>query len=187
MKIGIISDTHDNLANFKKIIDWLKKEGISFILHCGDIASPDTLKKALEGFSGKFLGVLGNADNIYQFDLKDYQDPPRIKVFEKTGELKLDPVRGSRAKGKRQSKRTSNGVDDKRIAFTHYPWEAKKLAKSGKYDLVFYGHTHKPWQRKIGNCLLVNPGNGAGIMFRPTFAVYDTEKDKLELKILDKL
>ncbi len=163
MKIAIISDTHDNLANFKKIIDWLKKEGISFILHCGDIASPDTLKKALEGFSGKFLGVLGNADNIYQFDLKDYQDPPRIKVFEKIGELKLD---------------------DKKIAFTHYPREAKKLAKSGKYDLVFYGHTHKPWQSKIGNCLLVNPGNGAGIIFKPTFAVYDSKKDKLELKIL---
>jgi len=166
MKIAIVSDTHDNIVNFKKIINWLKKEGISFILHCGDIASPDTLKKALEGFSGKFLGVLGNADNVYQFDLKDYQNPPGIKVFEKTGKLELNDIK---------------------IAFTHYPWEAKKLAKSGKYDLVFYGHTHKPWQRKIGSCLLVNPGNGAGIMFKPTFAVYDTEENKLELKMLDKL
>lgn len=166
MKIGIISDTHDNLSKFKKVVDYLEKENIPFIIHCGDIANPEILKKALEGFSGKCKAVLGNADNIYQFELKDYQDDPRIEVFESTGQAELG---------------------GKRIAFTHYPWEAKKLAKSGKYDLVFYGHTHRPWQKKIGDCLVINPGNVAGIIFRPTFAVYDTEKEEIELKFLEKI
>ncbi len=162
MKIGVISDTHDNLANFRKAVDFLEKEGISLIFHCGDIANPKTLEKALEGFSGKLKGVLGNADNIYQFSLKDYQSS-KTEVFEKTGELERE---------------------GKKIAFTHYPWEGKKLAESGKYDLVFYGHTHRPSQKKVKNCLLVNPGNAAGIIFRPSFAVYDPKEDKLELKLI---
>ena len=62
-------------------------------------------------------------------------------------------------------------------------WETSM--KSGKYDLVFYGHTHKPWAEKIGNCLLANPGELAGQRFKPTFAIYDIQKDKLQLKILE--
>ncbi len=162
MRIGVISDTHDNLPNFKKAIDFFKRENISLILHCGDISNPNTLKKALKGFSGKLKGVLGNADNIYQFSLKDYQSL-QTEVFEKIGELE---------------------IEGKKIAFTHYPWEGKRLAKSGNYDIVFYGHTHKPSQKKIDNCLLVNPGNVAGIIFRATFAVFDTENNNLELKII---
>ena len=39
MKIAIVSDTHNNWANFKKAIRWIKKEKIQLILHCGDINS----------------------------------------------------------------------------------------------------------------------------------------------------
>lgn len=55
MKIVILSDTHDNLANFKKVVGFAKKEKISHILHCGDISNPKTLKEALRGYSGRFL------------------------------------------------------------------------------------------------------------------------------------
>jgi predicted phosphodiesterase len=53
MKIAIVSDTHNNRANFKKAIDWIKKDPpsgvagkISLILHCGDISSQETIDKA---------------------------------------------------------------------------------------------------------------------------------------------
>ncbi len=78
-------------------------------------------------------------------------------------------------------------LGSKKIFFNHYPDIAKRAAESGQYDLVFYGHTHKPWEEKIGKCRLVNPGEVAGQRFKPTFALYDTETDKLELKILEKL
>jgi predicted phosphodiesterase len=78
-------------------------------------------------------------------------------------------------------------LDGKRIGCVHYPDIAKKMAESGKYDLVFYGHTHKPWEEKIGNCRLVNPGELAGQRFKPTFAIYDTATNRLELKILERL
>ena len=78
-------------------------------------------------------------------------------------------------------------VDSKKIAFCHFPEIAKKLAASGKLDIVFYGHTHKPWEEIVNNCRLVNPGELAGQLFKPTFAVYDTMTNLLELKILDNL
>lgn len=78
-------------------------------------------------------------------------------------------------------------IDLKKIAFCHFPEIAKKLAASGKFDIVFYGHTHKPWEEIANNCRLVNPGELAGQLFKPTFAVYDTKANLLELKILDNL
>lgn len=74
-----------------------------------------------------------------------------------------------------------------KIFMNHYPEVARQKAESGKFDFVFYGHTHKPWEEKVGQCRLVNPGELAGQRFKPTFAIYDTETKKLELKILELL
>lgn len=153
MRFAIISDTHDNLANLKKVIDFFNKEKIEIVLHCGDICNQDTINEAVKNFKGQIHFVRGNGD----YDLEDVPE---------TMELEL----GS-----------------KKIFFNHYPDVAREAAESGKYDLVFYGHTHKPWEEKIGNCRLVNPGEVAGQRFKPTFATYDTETDKLELKILERL
>ena len=153
MRIAIVSDTHNNSANFNKIINWLNYEKIKVILHCGDICNQETINGAVKNFRGEIKFVRGNGD----FDLENIPETMEIDL------------------------------GGKKIAFVHYPKIAKKLAESGKYDLVFYGHTHKPWEEKVGNCRLVNPGEVAGQRFKPTFAVYDTKTDKLELKILEKL
>ncbi len=152
MRIAIISDTHNNLATAKKIIDWLNKEKIKLLLHCGDISSQDTMDEIEKNFKGEVEFVKGNAD----FDL----DLPEKQELEAGG---------------------------KKISFCHKPELAKELAQTGKYDFVFYGHTHQPWQEKIGECHLVNPGEAAGQFTKPTFAVYDTATGKLELKIVERL
>jgi uncharacterized protein len=75
----------------------------------------------------------------------------------------------------------------KKIFFNHYPEISKQAAESGKYDIAFYGHTHRPWEETIGSCRLVNPGELAGQRYKPCFALYDTQTNKLELKILEML
>lgn len=152
MKIAIISDTHGNVVNFKKAIEWIKKENIQLILHCGDISTQETIDEAEEDFDGDIKFVRGNAD--FGLNLPE--------------KMELE-------------------IENKKIAFCHFPSEAKELAQSGKFDVVFYGHTHKPWQEKVGGCQLINPGELAGQFYKPTFAVYDTVTDTLELKILEKL
>lgn len=165
MKFAIVSDTHDNMANLNKVIDFLNAQGIDLMLHCGDICNQQTIDEAEKHFNGKLLFVKGNGD----YELENYEDMMEIDA------------------------------GGKKVAFIHYPELAKKLAESGKYDLVFYGHTHRPWEetlvversslqgKKVGNCRLVNPGELAGQRYKPCFAIYDTETDKLELKILELL
>jgi putative phosphoesterase len=167
MKIAIVSDTHNKLGNFKKAIDWIKKEKIQLILHCGDISNQETIDEAVKYFGGDIRFVKGNGD--YGLDLPD--------------KMELE-------------------FNGKRIAFTHFPDIAKKMAQminpstgSGQvYDLVFYGHTHRPWDEKVGECHMINPGELAGQFYKPTFAIYDlpdrqagTAIGKLELKILEQL
>ena len=168
MKIAIISDTHDNLPNFKKAVDWIKKEKIKTIIHCGDICAPGVLKEIAKKFTGKIHLVFGNVDGAQFFMTKMvYENQlPNVILYGEKGEIK---------------------AGGKRIAFVHLPEFARGLAFTKKYDLVFYGHTHKPWEEKIGNCRLVNPGNLANLFYKATFAVYDTKTDNLELKIIEKL
>jgi len=162
MKIAIVSDTHNNWPNFKKAIEWINKEKISLILHCGDISSQEIIDQAQKLFDGEIKFAKGNGD--YNLDLPEkvelvIEDPP-------------SPEASAR---------------QRRIAFCHFPDIAKKMAQSGKFDLVFYGHTHRPWDEKIGLCHMINPGELAGQFYKASFAVYDTIIGKLELKILEKL
>ncbi len=162
MKIAIISDTHDNITNLKKALSLIKKEEIKTILHCGDVASLNTLKEVFKDFKGQVYIVLGNMDYISKED--NQKLPENIEILGEIGEVK---------------------IDKKNIAFCHFPEKAKSLLKTKKYDIVFYGHTHKPWEEEIDKIKLVNPGNLAGIICKATFAIYNTNNN-LELKILEK-
>lgn len=160
MKIAIISDIHNNEVNLKKVLDFCAREKIETIICCGDLASKDSLDFLNDNFSGTVHYTFGNMDND---QLRDFEFTEKYKntiIHKKFGETK---------------------IDGKKIAFVHYPNVARELCESGKYDFVFHGHTHKPWVEKINNCTMLNPGNVAGDIFPPTFAMWNTENDKFEL------
>ena len=164
MKLAIISDTHDNLANIKKALGIMKKEKVAEIIHCGDVCAPSTLKEIAKSFSGKIHLVFGNVDGDHYLETKiSYTEFKNIIVYGDLGEME---------------------IEGRKIAFCHLPEFARGLASENKYDLVFYGHTHKPWEEKIGKTRLINPGTLAGMFYKASFAIYDTKKDKLDLKIL---
>lgn len=166
MKIAIISDSHDNLENLKKIIDFLEKEKIKILLHCGDVASFETLNEILKRFSGKVYLVLGNMD-------KDYRLEEKISIFDE--------------KLKFEKEFLEIEIGKKKLAICHFPDLAKKLAKTQKYDFVFYGHTHLLSKKTIGKTKLICPGEVAGIFFKSTFLILDLENENLELKLVEKL
>ena len=41
MKIGVMSDTHDNLSNTTTVLNTYRERGITTIVHCGDLTSPE--------------------------------------------------------------------------------------------------------------------------------------------------
>lgn len=166
MRIAIMSDTHDNLATLDKTLAFLKQEKITTLIHCGDTSTLETIKYIRENFDGDLYATLGNDEKNPEDRITETSDLKRFKQFESAGELAIDGIK---------------------IAFIHYPDAAKNLARSGKYDMVFYGHTHKPWEERVGNCLVINPGNVAGVYYPPTFAVFDTDSMKAKLVRIDAL
>lgn len=165
MKVAIISDVHDNIPNLKKVLDYCAKNKIERIICCGDLASVETLEYLNDNFEGNIYFTFGNMDNDY---LKNYffknNEFRKTKIFKKEGGVEIDKYK---------------------IAIVHFPRIAKGLCRSGRYDFVFYGHTHKPWEETINDCKMLNPGNVAGQFYPATFAVWSTENDRFELIRID--
>ena len=160
MPIAIISDIHNNEVNLKKVLDYCAREKIETIVCCGDLASLETLDFLNDNFSGNILYTFGNADYDDLRALDSQKKYRNTYLFKDFGEAV---------------------IEKKNVAFTHYPEKAKSLARTGKYDFVFYGHTHKPWEVMLGKCKLLNPGTTAGEIYPPTFAIWDTDNDSFKL------
>lgn len=60
MLIAIISDLHDNLANWQKLHQYLQKQGIKTLLFCGDLTNADTLQTMATNFQGDIYLIAGN-------------------------------------------------------------------------------------------------------------------------------
>ncbi|HRY82452.1 MAG TPA: YfcE family phosphodiesterase [Candidatus Moranbacteria bacterium] len=159
-KIAITSDIHNNEVNLKKVLDYCKVNNIQTIICCGDMASKEVLDFMNDNFSGNILYTFGNADYDDLRELEDEKKYRNTHLFKKFGEAI---------------------IEKKNVAFTHFPQEAKGLARTEKYNFVFYGHTHKPWEVMLGNCKLLNPGTTGGEIYPPTFAVWETDNDKFNL------
>ncbi len=149
MKIGIISDSHDHLDNIRKAMDLFKKENIGYLIHCGDFVAPFTLP-LFSQLGVPFLGVFGNNDGE-KLLLRE-----RAKEF---GEIKVQPA--------------FLEIEGKRLVIMHEPALQSALAKSGEFDAVFVGHTHKP-EISEGKCLIINPGEACGwLTGKATVAILD--------------
>lgn len=165
MKFAIISDTHDNVPNTEKALNYIKQQGIDFMIHCGDICSAAMAEFICQNFDGEIHAITGNVSGSPE-EIKEKTADYNFTLHNETGIIE---------------------IDGKKIAFNHYPEEAKKLAQSGKYDLVFYGHTHMPWEETAGKTKMLNPGTAAGMFSKATLAIYDTRKNQAELILLEKI
>lgn len=177
MLIAIISDTHDNIPNLKKVLDYCRENKVEKIIHCGDLAEIETLDYLKENFTGDIFWTFGNMDRGHAADYPFADGKYRsINIFSKHGEVE---------------------IAGKKMAFVHFPEYAMSLADEGKFDYVFYGHTHKPWTQTIrgenkmnGNikeCELLNPGNVANQYYPPTFAIWNSLDEKFSLIRINEL
>lgn len=164
MKFAILSDSHNNEPNIKKAIEYLNKNKITQLIHCGDIDTAQDLELLANNFNGKIDFVFGNSDYGKNDFKKIYEGNKKITCHGDQGELEIDGIK---------------------IGFIHYPLLAEELAETKKYDLVFYGHNHLPFEKNIGKTKLLNPGNLDGSRTKATFAVYDTATKTPELIILE--
>lgn len=154
MKIGLISDTHDNIQNIQKAIISFNEKLVRVVIHAGDIVSPE----AVEAFDGmKLIGVLGNND---------------LQVNELTDAF--DNIGG-------QLKGEFCEIEQDNLIFAGYHGTNSKrkesLIQCGKYDVVVCGHTHRIQNKKVGKTLILNPGteNGWFFGYGATPAIFDNQ------------
>jgi uncharacterized protein len=134
MRLGIVSDTHDQVARTASAVRRLIAEGAEALVHCGDLTGPDIVYECA-GLPSVF--VFGNND----FDRDDIRRAIEIiggTCLEWGGELTL----GGR-----------------RIAVTHgdSTAEVRRLA-AGRPDYFLFGHSHRAEDRRDGPTRWINPG-----------------------------
>ncbi|MCM8824414.1 MAG: metallophosphoesterase [Candidatus Omnitrophica bacterium] len=154
MKIGILSDTHDNITNINRALDWLKNKGINFFIHAGDYIAPFSLRPYFDkGFD--FIGVFGNNDG------------------EKEGLGKI-------SKGKIFPPPYLFNLYQRDILVVHDLSQAKPHIFN--ISVVIFGHTHKPQTFREGKTLFINPGETCGwLTGKATIGILDLEKIEAEI------
>ena len=157
MKLGVLSDSHDNVPMINKAVELFNREGVELVIHAGDFIAPFAVS-AMSNLKCRVVGVFGNNDG------------ERIgiaKRFEAVGDIHPNLANVE--------------IGGRKIAAMHYPELAEPIAKSGEYDIVIYGHTHEIDARQEGS-LILNPGETGGwTTGRCTVATVDLESLTVEI------
>ena len=170
MKIGVISDTHDQGELILKAVGYFNAAGVERVIHCGDWVSPFILY-FFRGLKAPLRGVFGNNDG----------DKFRHLLFKEKFGLDLEY----------EDRFLELELDKRRIAVFHgdYRGIVEALVSCGNYDAVFHGHTHQRVNEKIGKTLSLNPGSlmketSANIK-GASLAIYDTKTNSATHQLLE--
>ena len=145
MKIGIVSDTHNNLKNVNRIVELFNASGVERVIHTGDITQAKTLD-VFAHLEMPMYGVYGNNDEGERASLEAavaangfvFQEPPFVLEWHQ-----------------------------RTIMVVHDPLEFEGHL-NGSHELALHGHTHLyRYERTIvSGCaqVIFNPGECAGHM-----------------------
>jgi putative phosphoesterase len=136
MRIGIISDTHDQLERTQRAVELLIAAGAERLFHCGDLIEPSMVE------------VCAVVPSYFVFGNNDADSVPGIRnAIAKVGDsVCLDW--GGQVE-----------LSDKRIAMTHghMHTDVRRLLAAAP-DYLFSGHSHVKADRREGKTRRINPG-----------------------------
>ncbi len=160
MKVAVISDSHDNLKGLKWAFETINALGIQNVIHLGDVISPFVPTRIAEIYNGNMWFVLGNNDGDH---IKLSQNIKKFGWFvSRSSPIFLE-------------------IGGKNFVLMHEPFIVEKLAETKNFDFVLYGHLHKVDIRKVGSCVILNPGEIYGyISGKCSFAIIDLESGNVE-------
>lgn len=130
--LGLVSDTHDNLAATRCVAEFFRERRPRLVLHLGDIATPATVA-LFRGLPVRFLRGNNDVDPALEPALAEAGFPPLADEW--TGDLA--------------------GV---KVAATHGHRRNLVHRHLGQADVLLHGHTHRRKAERVGPTLVVNPG-----------------------------
>jgi putative phosphoesterase len=141
MRIGVVSDTHNNLKNVAKIVALFNAAGVARVIHTGDVTQAKTLD-IFAHLDAPMFGVYGNNDKeresldaaIARHNF-EFCEPPFTAVWH-----------------------------DREIIVVHDPLEFDGHLDT-HHQLALHGHTHRYRLENWGaQTTIFNPGECAGHM-----------------------
>jgi putative phosphoesterase len=140
MRIGIVSDTHNNLKNVARIVELFNAARVDRVIHTGDITQAKTIR-AFASLEAPLWGVFGNNDQ--ERDALDaaiaergfrFVDPPLELIWH-----------------------------ERHIIVVHDPRDLD-ASLSTRHHIALHGHTHHHRLERVGSQMIFNPGECAGHM-----------------------
>lgn len=130
--LGLVSDTHDNLALARQAAAFLRDRGPDLVLHLGDICTASTVALFAD-LPVRFLRGNNDVDEDLPSALAAAGVPPLADEWtDEVAGLSIAATHGHRA----------------HLVHRHL----------GQADLLLHGHTHRRRAERLGKTLVVNPG-----------------------------
>jgi len=139
VRIGVVSDTHNQIRNVRRIVELFNLAGVERVIHTGDITKARTLE-AFTGLEASLVGVFGNNDE---------REPLRAVARDAGIRLEEPPL--------------SLTWHERRLLVVHDPHFLTDAMLAG-HDVVLHGHTHRSVHERRHGALVFNPGECAGML-----------------------
>lgn len=155
MRLGILSDTHDEAARTALAVDILRAAGADALIHCGDLTGPEIVA-ACSVLPSYF--VFGNHDADRVPALKQAAVETGAVCLEWGGVIELS---------------------GKRIGITHGHMDIDlKRVLAGQPDYLLFGHFHAQVDFRDGSVRRINPG-ALSRVDECSVAILELESDEL--------
>jgi uncharacterized protein len=140
MRIGVVSDTHDNLRNVARIVEIFDAAGVAQVVHTGDITQAKTLD-VLARLRAPLVGVFGNND----------KERDALSAAARRHDMQLaDPP-------------LSLEIGGRSVAVVHDPEDLSPELLL-RHRIALHGHTHRRVVEDRAGTLVLNPGECAGML-----------------------
>lgn len=158
MRIGIVSDSHDDIHSLEAAINVLQAEGITRLLHCGDLCGPGIVE-LLSDFDVWI--ARGNMDRHPELEQT---------VLEVIGPNRLA-----------ETHRLVWDGHSIALIHGHREGQLRALINDGEHAYVFHGHTHRRSDRRVGPTRVINPGALGGMRWQQrSFCIVDLASGQVE-------
>jgi putative phosphoesterase len=134
MRLGVVSDSHNNVPHVQAAVAVLQQEQVDVVVHCGDVGGPEVVE-LFAAWPTHF--VAGNCDSAVQ-----------LRTIVERSQLTYHPLRAELELAGRKIA----------VLHSHVLGSMAAAIESNQFDLICYGHTHRPEFHREGTALVLNPG-----------------------------
>jgi putative phosphoesterase len=180
MRIGILSDIHANITALEAVLDDLKQQNVEALYCLGDLVGyapfPNEVIDRIQ--RDAIPTIMGNYDDGVGYDRDEcgcaYRDPEEQRL----GDISLQWTKKTVTPERKAFLRSLKAeirfeADGKRFRLVHgsprrmneYLFEDRplssfqRLAAASEADVLIFGHTHKPYTKRVDNVLFLNAGS----------------------------